>query len=1031
MTPRFPRVPPAALAFAMAAAALVFAPRDGWAQYFGRNKVQYETFHFQVLRTDHFDIYFYPEEQQAAEQAAQIAERWYARESQLFDHDLSGRQPLILYDSPAAFQQTNAISGDLGEGTGGVTEAIKRRIVLPLGSSLAETNHVIGHELVHAFQYDITGNSRGGGSGGLPGAAEMPLWFIEGMAEYVSLGPLDPHTAMWMRDAALQAKLPKWKQLDDPDFFPYRYGQALWAFIAGRWGDAVVGRLLRSANKASDIDQAFLRETGMSGPQIDSAWQAELKRTYEPLEAETEQPTHYGERLISGKDQASGLNVGPVINPDGSRVVFFSARDLFSIDMFMADARTGHIIRRVTKTATDPHFQSLEFITSAGSFDGTGERFVFATQVHGRPALDLLDVASGRVGREIHFPHLGQILHPAYSPDGRYVAFAALNGGWTDLFLYDLQSDSLRQLTHDAYADLEPAWSPDGRKLAFVTDRYSTNLPTLTPGNYRLAVIDPFTDSIAQLPSFPDAKNINPQWSPDGNSIYFLSDRDGITNIYKLDVATGQQSQVTNLLTGVSGITSLSPAMSVAARTGRIVYSVYEKGNYAIYAVDSSSALAGKPLVTLPGSTPAMLPPQDRPHSELLALLADSTIGEKYASTTTIRAYHPRLGLDYVAQPNLAVGADRFGTFVGGGVTLYWSDMLGDQNLATMLQIEGSLKNLAGLVAYQNTRNRLNWAIALQQIPYIQGGYYPPYTNTAGDSLFEQLLVLREINREADLLFAYPFSDVQRIEFGAGVRNIAFDAQLETQIFTSQGQVADSFYNYPTCSSASVTACVPGGATMATASMALVYDNSFFGATSPILGQRYRLEVDPTIGTLQFYNVLADYRRYWQPVRPFTVAGRLLHFGRYGRDAEDSLRMYPLYMGYQSLVRGYDYNSFSASECVATANDPCPVYDQLIGTRLLVGNLELRFPLFGALGLGHGYYGVFPAELAFFGDAGVAWHQGQSPAIFGGDRKLVTSAGVALRINLFGFAIGELDYVRPFQRPGKGWVWQLGLTPGF
>ena len=1011
MTPRFPRTARAGTLLALSLAALALVPRTGRAQYFGRNKVQYESFHFQILRTDHFDVYFYAEEQAAAEQAARIAERWYAREAQLFDHELHDRQALILYASPAAFQQTNAVSGDLGEGTGGVTEALKRRIILPLGSSLAETNHVIGHELVHAFQYDMTGLSRGGSQ--MPAATQMPLWFIEGMAEYVSLGPLDPHTAMWMRDAALNAKLPKWRQLDDSRFFPYRYGQALWAYIAGRWGDEVVGRLLRSATKARDIDQAFLRETGMGGNQLDSAWQADLRTAYEPLKAQTDSPAHYGARLIAGSDQASGLNVGPVVSPDGSRIVFYSARDLFSIEMFMADAHTGRILQRVTRTSVDPHFQSLEFINSAGSFDGTGNRFVFSAQSRGRPVLDLLDVQSGTMSREILFPRLGEILHPAWSPDGRYIAFAALSGGVTDLYLYDLSTDSLRQLTNDAYADLEPAWSPDGRKLAFVTDRFSTNLTNLTPGNYRLAIIDPFTDSIAPLPSFRDGKNIDPQWSPDGASIYFLSDRSGVTNIYRLDVVTGRQTQVTNLLTGVTGITSLSPALSVAHQSGRVVYSVYEGGKYAVYAVDSLDALPGTAVAAAASPSPAMLPPQSRPHSEILRLLADSTIGEKYASTETISSYHPRLGLDYVSQPSLAVGADRFGTYVGGGVMLYWSDMLGEHSLVTMLQVQGSIKNTSALIAYENTAHRLNWAVAVQQIPYIQGGYASAYSATL-DTLFQELYILRETNREADFLVAYPFSQVQRVEFSVGVRNISFDAQVESTVVVSPGVlVQDRISNL----------AAPPSATMATASAALVYDNSFFGATSPILGQRYRLEVDPTVGTLQFYSLLADFRRYFMPVRPFTIAARVLHYGRYGRDAEDSSLMYPMYMGYQSLVRGYDYNSLGSNEG--------GVYQELLGTRLLVGNLELRFPLLGVLGLGHGYYGAFPVEAAIFGDAGVAWHQGQTPSLFGGTRQAVTSAGAALRINLFGFAIAEVDYVKAFNRPGVGWQWQFGLSPGF
>src|SRR6266704_4343052 len=168
-------------------------------QTFGRNAVQYKTFHFKILKTQHFDVYFYDEEADAAAQAARMAERWYTRLSTVLRHQLSSRQPLILYADAPDFWQTNVFGGQQpGEGTGGVTESIKRRIVLPAGASLKETDHVIGHELTHAFQYDITGVGRGNLATGLN---RVPLWFIEGMAEYVSLGNVDPNTTMWMRDA--------------------------------------------------------------------------------------------------------------------------------------------------------------------------------------------------------------------------------------------------------------------------------------------------------------------------------------------------------------------------------------------------------------------------------------------------------------------------------------------------------------------------------------------------------------------------------------------------------------------------------------------------------------------------------------------------------------------------------------------------------------------------------------------------------------------------------------------------------------
>jgi Tol biopolymer transport system component len=1018
MALRLPRVS-AILLLGVCFAAVGPGARTAEAQYFGRNKVQYETHNFQVLHTDHFDVFFYPEEEQAAEQAARLAERWYARYSRFFGHELSSRQPLLLYASSAAFQQTNAIAGDLGEGTGGVTEAIKRRIVLPLGSSLAESDHVIGHELVHAFQYDVTG-SGGRGPGGLPTATQMPLWFIEGMAEYLSLGPLDPNTAMWMRDAALRDKLPTYRQLDDPNFFPYRYGQALWAYIAGRWGDQTVVRLLRGAGRNGDVTMAIQRDLGISGDSLVKAWHADLAAAYTPLKAKVETPDRYGRKLIAGKTQATGLNVGPVVSPDGSHIVFYSARDLFSIEMYLWDSTTGSVERRVTKTTADPHFQSLEFINSAGSFDNSGRNFVFSSLVDGRPALDLIDVDNGALQREIHFPTLGEILHPAWSPDGRYVAFAAQSGGLTDLYVYDLQADSLRRLTNDAYADLEPAWSPDGTKIAFVTDRFSTDTTNLRSGNYRLALMDVASGRITQLPSFEGVKNINPVWSPDGSSIYFLSDRGGITNIYRLNVASGERTQVTNLMTGVAGITSLSPALSIARETGRLVYSVYQEGNYAVYDADSASVLAGTPLVDAVTPNPALLPPQSRQPGELERLLADATIGEDGAATQTVSTYHPRLALDYVAQPYLAVGASSYGTFIGGGVTLYWSDMLGDQNLATMLQVSGSLSNLAALAAYQNTKNRLNWGAAVQQIPYITGGYLPTTYSAAGDTMYQQIEIIRQTNREADAFFSYPFSQVTRVEWSAGIRNISYALQVESLVVAAPGYlIADNI----------TSLAGPPSLTLATASAALVYDNSYYGAASPVLGERWRLEVDPVVGGLNFYNVLADYRRYFMPIRPFTLAARIMHYGRYGPSAEDG-RMYPNFLGYQSLVRGYDYNAV-LSDCETGIGNSCDVYTALFGSRIAAGNIELRFPLLGVLGLGHGYYGAFPIETAFFADGGVAWSSGQKPSFLGGNVRPLTSIGIANRINLFGYAIIELDYVRPFQRQGVGWTWQFGFTEGF
>ena len=1011
----------------LAAGLLVGRAAPAAAQYFGQNKVQFENFKFSVLKTEHFDIYFYPSEEQAAQMAGRIAERSYARLARVFDHQLSGRQPLILYASQPDFQQTNAISGQLGEGTGGVTEALKRRIVLPIGGTLGELNHVIGHELVHAFQYDMTGLGRSGARNGLPGAAALPLWFIEGMAEYFSLGPDDPNTAMWMRDAT-DHKIPDLGDLEDPAFFPYRYGQALLAYLGGMYGDESVAALLRTASARRGMADAAYPIYHQSLDTLIAAWHDATRKAYEPLHASTHEPGDYGPVLFANKDHAGAYNVSPAVSPDGSKVMYLSDRGLFSIDIYLADARTGKELHQVTSTALDPHFQSLEFINSAGDWDPTGHKFVFAGLVNATPVLDLYDVDKARIERELKFPGLGEILNPSWSPDGRYLAFSGLTGGFSDLFVYDLQADSLRQLTNDVYGDISPVWSPDGKTLAFSTDRFTTSLKTLEPGPMQLAAIDVATGEIRQLPAIPGAKMINPQWAPGGKSIYFVSDRGGISNIYRLDLANGSLNQVTDLFTGVSGITALSPAISVAQGTGRILYSSFRKNGFIISAIEPSATPAGGAVAAVPpGTNAAMLPPRDRRGSLILGLLNDSTIGLPPADTTfAVVPYSSGLSLDYLGQPTLVAGASRFGTYLGGGVALFFSDMLGNHNLTTLFQVNGGLRDITALVGYTNLSHRLNWGVVAQQVPYVVGSFAEGITtDQQGRQVIEdQELLYRETDRQVEGLLSYPFSRTSRVELQAGGEQIAFSQELRTQTYDigSGQQLTNDRVDLP----------APSAINLLVGSAALVYDNAFYGATGPILGRRYRLELAPNVGTINFVNALADIRQYIMPVRPFTLAFRLLHYGRYGKNSEDN-RLYPLFLGEYGLVRGYTYGSFNANECVPTSTDPnaCPVFDQLVGSRLGVGNAELRFPLFGALGVGSGYYGVFPVDMIVFGDAGVAWNSGSKPDFLGGSRKTVFSAGTGLRINLFGFAIGEVDLVHPFQRPGRNWLWQFSLQPGF
>ncbi len=1000
------RVIVSVLALAVVAPPALFAQGN----YFGRNKVQYHDFDFKVMKTDHFDIYFYPEEEAAAKIASRMAERWYARISTLLNHELRGRQPLILYASGPHFRETNTVGGEIGEGTGGVTEAFKRRIVLPFAGPLEATDHVLGHELVHAFQYDITNTNV---SSNAAGALALPLWFIEGLAEYLSVGPVDPHTAMWMREAARREQLPKIRELDNPKYFPYRYGQAVWAFIGGKYGDNVIGDVLRQSLGREGIEGAFKEVLGVDEKQLTELWHQAEFAVYKPIADVTRMPASFA-RPVVVNDKGGRLNVSPELSPDGSKMMFFSERDLFSIDLFLADARTGKVIRKVTDTATSPHFESLQFLVSAGSWDGTGERFVFPGISKGEPILTIVNVNSGRSEREIRLSELDEILNPSWSPDGSRVAFSGLVGGFNDLFVYDLNASQLKRLTSDPFAELDPAWSPDGRLLAFSTDRFSTRLQDLRTGHLQLAIMDTSTGDVRLAGGFDDAKNISPQWSADGRSLFFLSDRDGVTNIYRMPAGGGTAAQVTNLLTGVSGITDKSPAMSVAQ--GRIVFSAYENDGYAIYALETPEQLEGSSPVSLPLNA-AVLPPRARGEGQVFARLQNLQAGLPPAQPEReVEPYKPGLQLDYVGQPTMGVGADPFGAYASGSMSFLFSDMLGNHTLGAGVLVTSRFDEFGGSLFYLNRSHRWAWGAALDQTPYVYRAYNAGFL---GNAYVEQEFRILQTDRSVSGITAYPFNRAARVEFTGGVRQIGLKQDVRTRVydpFTGQqvDELDESLGEFPTLN-------------LGQGSAALVYDTSISGITSPIRGSRSRLEVSQSTGSLQYSGLLADLRTYVMPKQPFTFALRGLYYGRYGRDAGDG-RLPTLFLGYPGLVRGYDQGSFEAGECGIQVDGSCPVFDRLIGSRVGLVNAEIRFPVWGAFG-GEGFYGPLPVELAIFGDAGIA--AGSVQGLTGTNEQWVRSVGVAARVNMFGFAVAEIDYVRPLDRPGRGWVWQFSLQPGF
>jgi hypothetical protein len=1001
---------------ALASSLATLAPATLSAQYFGRNKVQYESFDFRVLHTDHFDIHWYPAESLATADAARMAERWYARLSQGLTHAFS-KKPIIFYANHPDFQQTNVVGGFIDQSTGGITEGLRTRIIMPFTGLYAENDHVLGHEIVHGFQYDIAMTQ----VGGLQNLGSLPLWVIEGIAEYFSVGREDSHTAMWMRDGVLRNDLPSIKQLTrDRRYFPYRYGQALWAYVGGRYGDEAVVRIYRVALREG-FEAAFRRVLDRSTDSLSKEWHAAVREAYTPVTQGRTAPEQVGARVLERSGGERGeTDISPSLSPDGQRFAFFSGRGVFGIDLYIADAQTGNIVKRLTSPNTDNHFDALSFLASAGSWSPDGKRLAFVTQVEGDHELSVYDMDQNRIVQTFRPEEAEALTDPAWGPDGR-IAFVGTGTGISDLFVLDPANGNVQRLTDDRYTELHPAWSPDGRTIAFTTDRDpATDFERLTYAPMRLALMDLATREIRLVPRIDErAKHTNPQWAPDGQSIFFIADRGGVSDIYRWSLADGSVRQVTRLATGVSGITWSSPALSVARQSGRMLISVFTKQGNSLFRLEADQT-SGSPLVEADAQiTAGILPPTTG--SNIVAAYLDAPLpglpptNEAFAQ----EAYRPKLQLDYIGAPSVGLATSPFGTGLSGAIALYFGDMLGDRVVGGAVQAQGSFKDIGGEVFYLNQKRRWNWLVSASHIPYL---------SAFGRRFIQDGLEVQEVHLQRAFYdeiggtIQYPFSQTRRFELGASGNRVSYDIEVERYTFVGGGVVLERG-----------SAPAPPGVSYGQGVAALVGDYSIFGLTSPVAGGRWRFEVSPVIGDLNFQGLLADWRRYFY-ARPVTLAFRALHFGRYGKDAESG-RISPLFVGYEQLVRGYAPESFDSNECsVGATPDACPEFDRLIGSRLGVASVEIRVPLLGPEGFGLIPFNFLPLEIAPFADAGVAWSKGES-ARFAFDRNTidrvpVTSYGVAARVNLLGYAVLEAYYAFPTHRK-RGWHWGFNFAPGW
>jgi Tol biopolymer transport system component len=1039
-----------------ALAALAAAPAA--AQYFGQNKVQYRQYDWRTLRSDHFEIFFYPELDSLARRVLDLSEKSDALLSRTLGHRLTRRVPIVLYGSHNDFAQTNVTPALIDAGTGGFTEVLRNRVVLPFTGPYEDLRHVLVHELVHAYMFDLLYGGAAGAMLARQSFYQPPLWFAEGLAEYVSLG-MEPNAEMFLRDGTIDGYLPP--LMASGGYIVYKQGQSAVSYLVERFGEERLRELLQRMRQMRSFERAFQRTLGSSVERFDQQWRDWLRKRYWPLVASREDPERFARRLTHHRSDASHFNTAPAISPRGDRVAYISDRRQYT-DVYVMSAFDGKVLRRLIRGERTLQFEAIPSFRAALTWSPDGERLALVAKSGGR---DLLYVVSAHDGRVLRRLDLGcpALSHPAWSPVSDSVVVAGVRGDRSDLWLVDVRTGEITRLTDDTFDEVEVCWRPDGRSITFASDRIAPVV--LHPqrrqrgyGAYGLYGLDLESRRVEPVFDTPGDDRW-PAWSRDGTRLAFISDRGGAPNIHLYDPADGTVTQLTDVR---GGITSLS----WSRESDRLVFAAFDRGGVDVFAV--REALSGEGVlerlrrqaphavepVALMGEAP-WEPPDSPPARGALALawpdsltgpadttgraLADGVARDAPATAVARPALDPaRSSWDPRAfEPAWADSAppplpsptpllERGGPFalpdsvlsqkparyrgrlapdyVGAG---FYASTLGAVGAAQFVFSDflGNHNLFVATDVFSDNLAETNALVVYNYLPRrwdVGGGlfhfknYYWSEVTSLGEGLGTPRL-FAERNFGLLLSTSYPFDRFRRAELG-------FMQMFVERTFFAEDDLGffETGKEYRSVSSPSLS---------------LVGDNALFGFYGPVNGQRYNLSLTPSFAWfhngLAYRTATADVRRYWDLSNGHTFAGRLLGGVSGGRDPQI------FQVGGFSTVRGF------------------PDFETT-GSRIAIANAELRFPFIQQLGVvGPVPLGVFNLRGATFLDLGLVWNRGESPRVsrvVGGRRRLqdlMLGFGVGAR-TAFAFLLLKLDLAWRSDLDGVSQPrWHFSIGPEF
>lgn len=913
-------------------------------QNFGQNKVNYTAFEWKYIPTRNFDIYYTKGGYETALIASRIAEKSFESLSAHWGYTPRKRIPILVYNSHNDFSQTNVLSDIIEEGTGGFTELFKNRVVIPWEGSLDKFEHVIHHELTHALMFDML---YGGVIESLVGREytfQLPLWFAEGLAEHESQY-WSTEADMIMRDGIISGYIPQIQYIYG-GYLVYKGGESFFKFLQEEYGDQnkwIAGELLQSLMRTKNVDRTLKSILGKDVEELSKEWQRKLRSDYWPEVAGRELPEDFTVKLTDHEKERNYLNVNPTFNPTGDKIAFLSDRNGFK-EILLMRAADGKILETLVKGEKAGDYEEMHWLRGGITWSPDGTMIAFASKSGSNDAIHIKKVEDGGFDKEIK-PEMDAVYSPNWSPDGTKILFCGVMNGKLDLFTVEVKTGEIVQLTNDFFDEVDPSWSHDGTMIAFASDRRDV------PYEYKYNDISDLYDIFTMNSDGTGVRRISasvysersPYWSPDGKNIVFISDRNGINNLYSVNLEQMTVMPLTNLLTGAA-----SPCWS--PNGNNIAFTCFKDGGWDVYVLK-------RPLnreLKLEDISPTSYRSQSRkeivaekPESEVI--LRDTGAGQELAiERFDSKPYSIRF------TPDMVNAFASYNTFygVGGMGQVSFSDIMGDHRFNVGARLLYSLEESDLALTYFYLKRRINYGIGLF---HYKTYYYSSDWSIFGDRIYG-----------GSLLASRPFSRFERLDLTMNFLRLQRDmyevySYSNYYPYTSRGTRLNGISSY-------------------TLGLNYVHDNALWEYTGPVNGSRYLFDVEfsPSISQsdLSYTTMQGDLHKYYRIGNRYNFVTRFTGGTSVGRDP----RIFFLGgdNGWLNARVSWLGEELERSEDIYFARSIYPLrgykWNELYGRHFFLTNFEFRFPFIDYLAFG------WPFRIAIgniggviFTDIGAAW----------------------------------------------------------